>query len=175
MQEEIQFDVYTFIARNKGQQPPTRFVQKQMSRNQYYTDFKDIKDMYIMDMSYCIRQWTWLENRFQFGIFANQNLPSDFPVDEYRGVMEKHPVGFEHPSAYLVETGLFTEDGLFTWSINSENFGSEARFMNHDDNPNCKIYMSMDNRKVRAFIYTTKPIMAGEQLFIDYGRSYWNF
>jgi len=48
-----------------------------------------------------------------------------------------------------------------------------VRYINHHDDPNCRIVTSTRWKKVR--IEAIKRIRPGEELFIDYGPYYWEY
>lgn len=50
---------------------------------------------------------------------------------------------------------------------------SYARYINHHDDPNCRIVTSTRWKKAR--IEAVKEIRPGQEIFIDYGPYYWEF
>ena len=91
-------------------------------------------------------------------------------IGEYVGEMLKHDSN--HESDYLASTNI--KKGTWEWSINAEYYGNETRFINSSKEPNCKMYASKDNHKIRIYIYTTKKVRKGEELLLNYGPSYWD-
>ncbi len=55
-------------------------------------------------------------------------------------------------------------------TINGAVRSNTARYINHACKPNCEVEI----KKTRVFIYAKRNIKAGEELFYDYGKEFWN-
>jgi len=57
--------------------------------------------------------------------------------------------------------------------IDAGEYGSVARFMNHSDKANCGFKRAMVGGLLRVLCCAVRDVYEGEELRLDYGRSYW--
>ena len=66
---------------------------------------------------------------------------------------------------------------LKDYYIDGQNIDSITSLFNHSDNPNVRVFSELHDadelHEVHITFYTNKDIKIGEELFIDYGPSYW--
>jgi len=100
------------------------------------------------------------------GMYAAMDIPAGETLIEYTGerityeeAQDRHPADPAQPN----HTFYFSlEDG----NIIDANFGgNSSRFINHSCDPNCEA----DEEDGRVFIKSLRDLMAGEELFYDYG------
>lgn len=100
------------------------------------------------------------------GMYAVVDIPAGETLIEYTGerityedAQERHPADPAQPN----HTFYFSlEDG----NIIDANFGgNSSRFINHSCDPNCEA----DEEDGRVFIKSLRDLVAGEELFYDYG------
>jgi uncharacterized protein len=94
------------------------------------------------------------------GVYATQFIPRGARIIEYAGQRvswEDAPDDENNPHTF--NFGL--ESGAV---INAEIGGNDARWINHCCDPNCEAIEEQD----RIFIYATRDIELGEELFYDY-------
>lgn len=157
---------YRHINKNIGR-GVSRTVVNSMLKNENPNDFKELKnnDGNMMIGFNIIR----INEVIGYGMFAAHQIPADAPVGEYVGKIIKHKILADIPSRYLASTNLSKDE--WTWSIDAEEYGNETRFINHSDDPNCKMWISKDRKKIRVYIYTIRTVEAGEELTTNYGYS----
>ena len=156
---------------------PTRLVDKALQRNLELWHYRDLKSSRGL---VCKRQFEVKDAGIMgAGLFARINIRREAPVGEYLGkyvmqslILQGEP---EVGDGYLADTGVKNKTGTHTWCIDAAEMGNETRFINTTSEPekvNCKMWLSKDRRRARVYIYTTRRIKAGEQLFMDYGKNY---
>ena len=99
------------------------------------------------------------------GVFAARRIPSGTRVIEYLGERVSHTeadrrydqkdAGDNHTFLFIVDTRTVIDAGVG---------GNDARFINHQCDPNCESTIE----KGRVFIDALKPIARGEELGYDY-------
>ncbi len=102
------------------------------------------------------------------GVFAARHIPVGTRVLEYTGKRitpkqadDMHPVNPEDP----FHTFFFaTSSGKI---IDGGDGGNDARWINHSCAPNCETQEGSAGKRV--YIYATRDILRGEELFYDYG------
>ncbi|KAF8877840.1 hypothetical protein CPB84DRAFT_1714738 [Gymnopilus junonius] len=57
--------------------------------------------------------------------------------------------------------------------LDSSDAGNEARYINHSNTPNCLTKVLLVNGEHRLGVYANRRIAEDEELFIDYGPSFW--
>lgn len=97
------------------------------------------------------------------GLFAEEEIPKGACVIEYIG----RPISEE---AAARDNGKY----LFTVARNKTIDGNipanTARYINHSCRPNCEA----TGPSGKVFIFSTRRIKAGEELFYDYGKEYFD-
>ena len=103
------------------------------------------------------------------GVFALQNLAEGETLIEYAGeviswpeALRRHP----HDPANPQHTFYFHIDAGHV--IDAKIGGNSSRWINHSCQPNCQTEVS-DEERGRVFIKALRNIVAGEELFYDYG------
>jgi SET domain-containing protein len=98
------------------------------------------------------------------GVFATRSLAAGERVFEYKGEITawRNALRRHRREGVAGHTFLFgLSDGRV---IDGSRGGNSARWLNHACTPNCEA-IEDDGR---IFIYTLRPVDAGEELFIDY-------
>lgn len=97
------------------------------------------------------------------GLFTNTDIPKGTFIIEYFGKVITEKQANERGGKYLFQTSSNRHiDGALRQNT--------ARYINHSCRPNCET----DIIKGRVYISSIKNIKAGEELFYDYGKEYWN-
>ncbi|EEB92156.1 hypothetical protein MPER_09378, partial [Moniliophthora perniciosa FA553] len=74
----------------------------------------------------------------------------------------------EYVGELIYETTIDSRDDAI--SIDSFYAGNESRYINHsEENANCTAIVKLVNGEHRIGIYAAKNILAGEELFLNYG------
>ena len=119
----------------------------------------------VQSIRVCVRE----SQIHRLGLFCIQKLPRHSIVTYYDGEHIDWKTAKERPDARYMRTvhfGHHVIDGLRA-PIPGRGLGS---FANHSDNPNCKYHRSGDS----ILLKLTKPIDAGDEILVNYGRTYWN-
>jgi hypothetical protein len=124
----------------------------------------------------------YINNEVGYGVFAETNLYEDDFIQEYAG----HVISAEQlfyngrnlNNSYLMtlfpsmSCHLQTPDMM----IDAKKAGNFTRFINHSEKPNVKIKLVLDAEGLwHVVFFMGRTTHADEQLFIDYGRKYWEF
>ena len=124
---------------------------------------------FLKDHEYTIKTSTIPNSGF--GAFTNIHLPKGTILDYYRGkkLNEKQYTDLKN-KAYIwsvksKDKGQFYVDGQ---NINSSNW---LRYLN--DSRDHRINIRPYQYKSKIFYKTMKDIHPGEELFVNYGESYW--
>lgn len=97
-----------------------------------------------------------------FGLFASAPIKKGEYIIEYIGTVLTEKQANERGGKYLFQTSANRHiDGTTRSNI--------ARYINHSCRPNCET----DIIKGRIYVQTRRKIEAGEELFYDYGKDYW--
>lgn len=97
------------------------------------------------------------------GLFVCSPIKKGAFVVEYTGNIIPNTIADEMESMYLFDLENGTSiDGSPEWNL--------ARYINHGCFPN--VEAELDEELGRVFIYATRDIAAGEELFIDYGSEF---
>lgn len=99
------------------------------------------------------------------GLFSEDFIKKGDFVVEYTGKRLPNSKADGLGTRYLfdLENG-YTLDGSVKWNL--------ARWINHACDPN--VEAELDEGQGRIFIHTTRDVMPGEELTIDYGREYFD-
>ncbi|KAF4616618.1 hypothetical protein D9613_008894 [Agrocybe pediades] len=113
------------------------------------------------------------ESQWGLGLFVSEPCESGDFIGEYVGEMICEPTvlsrGFA--STHLKRSYVF---GLNpTFSLDSSRVGNETRYMNHSEDPNCSTIVLRVNGMHRIGVFAARAIAEGEELFINYGRGFW--
>jgi hypothetical protein len=102
-----------------------------------------------------------------WGIFATQDFPKNFPIGEFIGNYMKH-ADFKKQYGNNIQYCYFKRR---TWEYRvakeQRNFITYINDGKHGfSEPKVNCYLK------KWYAYTSRPIKAGEELFLDYGRYY---
>jgi hypothetical protein len=107
---------------------------------------------------------------FGHGVFATKYIPADTTLEEchYLRIREEDCSGILNDYVYRLEP----DDGDSKEAVEyySLPLGCGSIF-NHADNHNTEYWH--DTERDLIIFYTIKDVSAGEQLFIDYGKDWW--
>lgn len=116
-----------------------------------------------------------------FGLFAKYPVKKGTYIGPYTGEVILYN---EEDSQFdLLDDSYFFESCLGEFGdkrcrliIDSKKVGNVTRFINHSCDPNLRAFHVLgDNMQVPIIaLFTSRPIRAGEQLFLDYTKSYWD-
>jgi len=95
------------------------------------------------------------------GLFAQEDIPAGRFVIEYWGEVVSDDRAPEVGGKYLFDL----ENGRHILGGTRENV---ARYANHSCRPNCEVRVTGD----RVFIWSIRPIAAGDEISYDYGKEY---
>ncbi|KAG6602945.1 Histone-lysine N-methyltransferase MEDEA [Phytophthora cinnamomi] len=105
------------------------------------------------------------------GLFALESLAQYEFLGEYTGVIkvgvsemnEFDPYGISYPSVY--------EGGDLY--VSASEYGNVIRCINHSATPNARFVPMVHNGILRIFCFVIQDIKQGDQIFVNYGPSYW--
>lgn len=97
------------------------------------------------------------------GLFTRDEIERDGFVIEYVGKILTLKEADKKAGKYLFETNK----NRFIDGTDRKNI---ARYINHSCRPNCEI----DILKGRVYVFAKRGIKAGEELFYDYGKEYFD-
>ena len=103
-----------------------------------------------------------------YGIFTLQDISPDTPIGVYLGIPRiNYNLTLDNPYLYRVLNFHNEYEGIF----DAENltYSNFARFINHQDTPNCRSTVC----SLMILITSEKYIPKGSELSINYGESYW--
>ncbi len=121
----------------------------------------------------------WVSDTVGWGVFAERSLPEGALVGEYAGVLKRAqevPPVKDAKGHYLSDYAWNYPDELpdgTEFEIDAYHEGNAMRFVNHSFSANCVVDHTLVEGLFVTFFRTLKPILAGEQLFVDYGEEYW--
>ncbi|MDH5445043.1 MAG: SET domain-containing protein-lysine N-methyltransferase [Gammaproteobacteria bacterium] len=102
------------------------------------------------------------------GLYSKVNIKSGDTIGPYTGMILTDEE---------VEQPPYSESDYVLWVCKDCNIVGEGpkanyvRYINHHDEPNCRIVSS--NRWKKARIEAIRKIKPGQEIFIDYGPYYW--
>lgn len=100
------------------------------------------------------------------GVFANQSIPNEFIIGEYLGRL--HPLRtLPREDRYIFVINELAE-------VSANECGNFTRFVNHHCRPNITARIAMYGKRQVILYEATREIKPGEQLFVDYGTSYFS-
>lgn len=97
------------------------------------------------------------------GLFAGEDIPKGSCIIEYFGRTISKEEEYTINSKYLFEINSKK-------TIDGSTRENKARYVNHSCRPNAEA----DIIKGQVFIMALRKIKAGEEIFYDYGKEYWN-
>jgi hypothetical protein len=115
----------------------------------------------------------WIDSKIEWGLFAKEPLKQGDFVIEYTGLVIPTTLDKLDRSPYSMQYAP-THFPITRFTINSEKFGNESRFINHSFTPNLKGELAQDRGLVHHFFVANRDIAKGEQLTFDYGKDYWS-
>ena len=111
----------------------------------------------------------WSSPETGYGLFANRLIKKDEVVGLFTGFISSGGINtdymWEYPSAHLTGENMYGIDAL--------SMGNYLRFVNHDrQKQNVRIEMFPHRNRWWLLYVADKEILAGSELFTDYGDSY---
>jgi hypothetical protein len=115
----------------------------------------------------------FINERVGFGLFATSEFDAGGIVCEYAGFVCRYESIQERTYSY---TYVFQEpnDLDLTLVVDSLREGNESRFINHSRESNLLSSCEFYNGHSHVLLRARRTIRQGEQLFLDYGESYWS-
>lgn len=105
------------------------------------------------------------------GIFTKQAIPTGTVLGLYHGVLRPYDQLTTAQKRY--SNFLFKHPQHGELYVDASAAGNWTRFLNHSCDPNCTFARALRCGYMRViYVRTRRPIRAGEQLFVDYGRDY---
>lgn len=128
---------------------------------------KEIFGGYLVDITI-----QWIDDIFEYGAFAAQDIPAESFIGEYTGLVRRlyrlHPdhngYCFHYPTRFW-SWKYYMVDGLKE--------GNLLRFVNHSDTPNMEPICLSDRGILHLAFQAKEHIKKGTQLTFDYGTDYW--
>ena len=105
------------------------------------------------------------------GIFAKHDIPHDTPIIEYIGEKITKAESKRRGDALIEKSKKTGCAAVYVFTLNQRydvdgaKGRNPARYINHSCSPNCEAYII----RGRIWIYSTRPIEAGEELTYNYG------
>ncbi|KAI9363474.1 hypothetical protein DFJ73DRAFT_811326 [Zopfochytrium polystomum] len=114
----------------------------------------------------------WISKHKGYGVFANVNIGKSMPVAVYTGVITNGSISdymWTYPSVIIDPA---TNEPL-NLGIDAKSRGNWARFINHEDVPNCDP-VHIPYKNIWHVVYVSNRIIeAGEEVTVSYGEAYW--
>ena len=114
----------------------------------------------------------WIDDRFEYGLFAEKEFDPDEWIGEYTGVVRQYFRRHPDTNPYCIHypTKL--------WSLNYHMIdaglgGNEMRFANHSGSPNMTPFCLVKNRLLHLVLFTNRKVRRHEQLTFNYGKDFW--
>ena len=111
-----------------------------------------------------------VNERVGFGVFANARLKKGEMVGEYTGEVKKGDSSSK--SAYIFAFMIYG-NFMANYVLDAEKAGNEMRFVNHSQTPNLDFKYVFSQGQWHIIFVANRDVKVGEQLFINYGSSYW--
>lgn len=107
------------------------------------------------------------------GVFTKQSIPAGTILGLYHGIVR--PYDQLTPAQKRYSNFLFKHPQHGELYVDASDSGNWTRFLNHSCDPNCTFARALRCGYMRViYVRTQRPIRAGEQLFVDYGRDYFD-
>lgn len=110
------------------------------------------------------------------GLRSPQNVVKGQFIDLYLGEviteaeLESRELATEGAPSYIFSLDWFQQKDVYY--VDSLNFGTPTRFLNHSCNPNCRVFTVIlnpaDSKVYGLAFFATRDILAGTELTIDY-------
>ncbi|KAJ3015453.1 hypothetical protein HKX48_004589 [Thoreauomyces humboldtii] len=115
----------------------------------------------------------WAGDEKQYGVFADHYIPHYDHLFEYSGQLTNTSRSTSYEWHYY-SSGIVDKAGSpLILGTDAQFLGNIARFVNHDDDPNCdSVYVPWRN-EWRILYIATRPIFPGEEITVSYGANYW--
>lgn len=104
------------------------------------------------------------------GLFSVSQIEKGDPIVPYLGVVRKKRF-FWKETEYSLRFPFFSFFSPFF--VDSKEWGSKARFINHSENPNGEFVLAWQQGVFVPFIRSLRHIHQKEQITIHYGKDYW--
>ncbi|KND02239.1 uncharacterized protein SPPG_02720 [Spizellomyces punctatus DAOM BR117] len=115
----------------------------------------------------------WAGPEKHFGVFADTYLPPNAFIAEYSGILTNSSFSTDYEWDYYSHDIVDDNGNVLKLGVDSQLVGNIARFVNHDDDPNCGIVYVPWRNRWRLVYVANKAIFPGEELSISYGPNYW--
>ncbi|HEX2583400.1 MAG TPA: SET domain-containing protein-lysine N-methyltransferase [Chlamydiales bacterium] len=113
----------------------------------------------------------WIDDEMGWGVFAEKEFDPMTFIAEYSGLVRRRRRG-DDQNSYCFEYLIMPEEET-DYLIDAQDQGGISRYINHSSSPNLSSSMISCNGVSHIILYTNKCIKTGEQLFYDYGPTYW--
>jgi SET domain-containing protein len=99
-----------------------------------------------------------------WGVYADQTIPEDVRIVEYKGELVTQAEGWRRELRYLPRQRIWIFNIDERWARDAAVGGNIARYVNHACHPNC--YTDVVDRTI--WIIASRRIRKGEELTYDY-------
>ncbi len=114
----------------------------------------------------------WINEKVEFGLFAEEDLKEGSYVGEYTGIIRRNDRRYFEPLNNYCYAYPILDEIERNFVIDATQ-GNLTRFINHSSSPNLEpTYVFYEGFYHLIFLATGK-IRKGEQLFYNYGGTYW--
>ncbi len=114
----------------------------------------------------------WINRRIGYGLFAEEKIAVGQYAGEYTGIVrENNRRYFEPINNYCYEYPV--PDYIGRNFVTDATSGNLTRFINHSNRPNLKPVHVFLHGFFHLILVAIQEIRKGEQLFYEYGPSYW--
>lgn len=114
----------------------------------------------------------YISKKVGFGLFATSKVIKGSFVGSYTGVVKVHDP-YSSFNDYLYAYPTFSTSSPL-YSIDAEKHGNYTRFINHSFDPNLSKHFVYHAGLCHVIFVALREIDPSEQLFYDYGKSYWH-
>ncbi|PPQ72753.1 hypothetical protein CVT26_003033 [Gymnopilus dilepis] len=130
-------------------------------------------DLAIICRKPCRERTEVKESEFGLGLFLLENCEEGDLISEYVGeiIFEETIISRDLHAKHKGRSYVF--DLNSTSSLDSAYYGNETRYINHRSPPNCSTKVRLVNGEHRIGVFANQPMIAGSELFIDYGPKFW--
>lgn len=114
----------------------------------------------------------FIDSVIGFGLFAEKPLYEGGFIGEYAGIVTKAESKAKRDTTYLLHypTRFFS---LNMRVIDARFVSNLTRFINHSNSPNLRPEFLLDRGLLHIALFANQPLLAGEELTVDYGKDYW--
>lgn len=114
----------------------------------------------------------WIDDRMGYGVFATEDLPINFYIGEYTGMVRKRKRRQDRENSYCFEYRIGNWDSN-PYVIDARDQGNFTRFINHSDSPNLEPINVHLGGVAHIVLVTVRAIKKGTQLCYHYGEYFW--